>query len=487
METRKSLPVSIQVLYGIGVSYAIVDQIFNQWVLYFYLPPEGSGLPTGLLPAGLIALALMASRLVDTIADPLIGFWSDRVDSRWGRRIPFLFIGAIPLGLCTVAFFYPVTVSQNATFLSLMLVGCLFFIFYTIVGAPYNAMIPEISQTQADRLNLSTWQSVFRLIYTALAMILPGVMIAAIGQGDTARGIRGMAAVFAVLMVIGIMVTCFGIDERKLSGGKVSQLNLWHSLGSMFKNREFLVYLAGFLFFFVGFNVLRQSMNYYVVVIMGLGEASITLASALLFGLSAAFFYPVNLISKRVGYRKPMLASLAMLMVISVCFYGLGRVFPTSFGFLFFALMGIPVAGAAFIFPPAMLSEISAVAAHKSGEQIEGLFFGVQGFFLKMAAFIAIAILPVLLVSGQGLSLVDSLVKPPTGVGVTGIYRTTLVAAASFAISFFFYFLYHEEFLPPEADAAGNAGTAGKDGAAGNAGAAGVHSQSDQRDTREDS
>ena len=449
MEKPKApgLPVSIQVLYGIGVSYAMVDQIFNQWVLYFYLPPAGSGLPIGLLPAGLIALALMASRLVDTIADPLIGFWSDRVNTRWGRRVPFLFAGAVPLAFCTVAFFYPVTVSQNSTFLSLMLAGCLFFVFYTIVGAPYNAMIPEISQTQKDRLNLSTWQSVFRLIYTALAMILPGVMIAVIGRGDTARGIRGMAIIFSVLMVAGIMITCFGIDERKLSGGKVSQLNLLKSLGSMFGNRAFLVYLAGFFFFFVGFNILRQSMNYYVVVIMGLGEASITIASALLFGLSAAFFYPVNLISRKVGYRKPMLASLVMLMVVSVCFYGLGRLFPASFGFLFFALMGIPVAGAAFIFPPAMLSEIAAVAAHKSGEQIEGLFFGVQGFFLKMAAFVAIAVLPVLLVSGQGLSLIDSLVQPPTGVGVTGIYRTTLLAAACFVFSFIFYYFYKEEFI----------------------------------------
>lgn len=450
MKSQKSLPLSVQVLYGIGVSYAIVDQIFNQWVLYFYLPPDGSGLPTGLLPAGLIALALMASRLVDTIADPLIGFWSDRVDTRWGRRIPFLFVGAIPLGLCTVAFFYPVTTSQSATFLSLMLAGCMFFIFYTIVGAPYNAMIPEISHSQKDRLNLSTWQSVFRLVYTALAMILPGVMIALIGRGDTARGIRGMAAIFALLTVIALFVTCFGIDERKHSGGKVSQLKLSKSLASMFTNRAFIVYLAGFLFFFVGFNVLRQSMNYYVVVIMGFSEGAITIASALLFGVAAACFYPVNSISKKIGYRKPMLASLVMLFVISLCLFGLGRVFPANMGYLFFALMGIPVAGAAFIFPPAMLSEIAAVAAHKSGEQIEGLFFGVQGFFLKMAAFLAIAILPVLLVSGQGLSLVDSLVEPPVGVGVAGIYRTALLAAGSFAVSFVFYAIYKEEFVTEE-------------------------------------
>ncbi len=62
--------------------------------------------------------------------------------------------------------------------------------------------------------------------------------------------------------------------------------------------------------------------------------------------------------------------------------YQTGKIFPPSFGFVIFALFGIPVAGSAFIFPPAMLSEISSRVSDKSGEQIEGIFFGIQGFFL---------------------------------------------------------------------------------------------------------
>ncbi len=34
------LPLKVQIFYGLGVSYAIVDQIFAQWILYFYLPPK---------------------------------------------------------------------------------------------------------------------------------------------------------------------------------------------------------------------------------------------------------------------------------------------------------------------------------------------------------------------------------------------------------------------------------------------------------------
>jgi len=91
-----------------------------------------------------------------------------------GRRIPFIAIGVIPLVLTTIAYFYPIKSNSGIpTFIYLSIVGVLFFIFYTIVGAPYNALIPEISKTTEDRLNLSTWQSIFRLLYTAIAMIYP--------------------------------------------------------------------------------------------------------------------------------------------------------------------------------------------------------------------------------------------------------------------------------------------------------------------------
>ena len=98
---EKRIPLSIQIFYGLGVSYAIVDQIFAQWILYFYLPPESSGLKPVMAPL-LISLALVISRLVDMITDPLVGFISDRVNTRWGRRIPFIAVGTIPLVLLSL-------------------------------------------------------------------------------------------------------------------------------------------------------------------------------------------------------------------------------------------------------------------------------------------------------------------------------------------------------------------------------------------------
>ena len=450
METEKKvsrLSLKIQILYGLGVSYAIVDQIFAQWVLYFYLPPSTSSL-TPLLPPILISFALLIARFVDVIFEPIVGYLSDRFDSRWGRRIPFIFAGILPLSLSTVAYFYPVTGEGNlSTFLYLSVIGSLFFIFYTIVGGPYNALIPEISQDRRDRLNLSTWQSVFRLLYTAIAMILPGILIEVLGGGDDLQGIRYMVILLSTLALLGVWITSFSIDERKYSGGKISTEAFFPSIKLVLQSRPFVMYLFGFLFFFLGFNTLRASLNYYVEDIMGYSTAYITLASALLFGVSALCFYPINKLCKKIGYKTPMLISLVLLILLSLSLFAVGRILPEFFGFIIFALIGIPVAGAAFIFPPAMLSEISSVFSEKTGKNTEGLFFGLQGLFLKMAFLLSISLLPVLLVFGSDLSFFQSLTTTPEGVERIGVYSTSLFAAAAFCISFVFYFLYQEEFV----------------------------------------
>lgn len=437
------LPLKIQVLYGIGVSYAILDQLFVQWVLYYYLPPENSGLLPLISPIG-ITIALIIARFVDMIFDPIVGYASDHIRTPWGRRIPFVAVGALPLVLCTIGFFYPISFLPITVHLPLM--GSLFFIFYSVVGAPYNALISEISITSDDRLNLSTWQSIFRLIYTAIAMILPGVLIAYFGKGDTEQGIRGMVIALSAFALIGMLITCFTVDEKKYAAHRQhdKKIPFRSSIKKMLSNKNFLCYLGGMLFFFVGFNTLRTCINYYVEDIMGYGKTYITIASAAMFLTAGVFFYPVNRLSRKVGYKKLVVLSLIMLSVLTLALYYLGKIIPLSSGLWLFGLMGIPISGCAFIFPPAMLSDIISKEHDRSGVSIDGLFFGIQGFFLKMAFLISIGIVPLLLVTGQGISFIDAIINGPTGVTVSGIYSTTLFALGSFILSIVFYSLYKE-------------------------------------------
>jgi len=442
-DLKSTLPLKIQLLYGIGVSYAILDQIFVQWVLYYYLPPSNSGLLPLISPIG-ITISLIIARFVDMIFDPIVGYASDHIRTPWGRRIPFVFIGALPLVLCTIGFFYPIDFLPITVHLPL--VGSLFFICYSVVGAPYNALISELSQTSDDRLNLSTWQSVFRLVYSAIAMILPGILIAHFGGGDTEKGIRGMVIALSAFALIGMLITSFTVNETKYAAHRANDVKtpFKEAISHMIHNRNFLFYLGGFLFFFIGFNTLRTCINYYVEDIMGFGKEYITMASAALFLTSGAFFYPINRLSRKTGYKRLVMASLALLIVLTIALYNLGKTLPISAGIWLFGLMGIPISGLGFIFPPAMLSDIISKEHDNSGVSIDGLFFGIQGFFLKMAFLISIGVVPLLLVTGNGANLMEAIAGGPTGVTQPGIYGTTLFALGSFVLSAVFYWFYRE-------------------------------------------
>lgn len=429
---RGNLKLNTKIFYGAGVSYAIVDQIFAQWLLYFYLPPESSGLKA-VMPPVLLSLALALSRVVDVIADPLMGYISDKTNTKYGRRVPYIALGTIPLSIATVAFFYPPTGGDKASFIYLTIVGSLFFIFYTVVSAPYGALIPEIGATSEERLSLSTWQSIFRLIYSAIAMILPGSLIVWIGKTDTLAGVRGMVIVLAVLSALGACFTIFGVKEKKYSTGEVASGKFKEVVAIIFKDRAFVTYLIGMLFFFIGFNNLRAILNYYIEDIMGYGKSSITLASGVLFGFSALCFYPTGKLSEKYGYRKLMLWSLVGLTILSIAMFFVGKTLPKSFGFIIFGAIGVFISGSAFIFPPAMLGDIGARISKESGQKIEGICYGMQGFFLKMAFLVSISVLPILLSVGNN-----------GAVGKFGIYLTPLFSAVCFMISYYFYYKYKE-------------------------------------------
>ena len=92
-------------IYGMGVSYFILDQLYNQWLSYYYLPPGTEHSLKPLLKPSYLVLAYLFARLIDAISDPLVGYWSDNSKSKFGRRSFFMMIGGLPLGILMVMYF----------------------------------------------------------------------------------------------------------------------------------------------------------------------------------------------------------------------------------------------------------------------------------------------------------------------------------------------------------------------------------------------
>ena len=92
-QSKPSLNFRTKFYYGFGsISFGIKNNGFSYFVLFVYSSVLG-------LPAWMAGLALNLVLVADAITDPLVGYYSDRTRSRWGRRHPFMYAAALPVAI----------------------------------------------------------------------------------------------------------------------------------------------------------------------------------------------------------------------------------------------------------------------------------------------------------------------------------------------------------------------------------------------------
>ena len=437
---NKKLNKATYIFYGLGVGYFMLDQIFNQWVQYFYLPSSTTIEKYGIrpiIPVSMLVVAFLIMRLVDAFTDPLVGYLSDNSKSRLGRRSTYMLLGLLPLVFSTILFFFPISNSVLISTIYLSVVGSVYFTGYTLVGGPYNALLADLSSSKSERLTLSTIQSVFRLIFTAIPLIFSSLVLdVLIKKGYSFdAAMRIMVTIFSIISGILVLVSIIGIKENKNANRVENQEHIKFSTSiSYLKNKEILLYFIGFFFFFSGFNIIRNSIIYYVTGILGQPEKASMIPTALLFLVSAIFFPITKKLCEKYEYRQVMLLDLLLIFVGVVLLILLGEKNIYIFYFSF-VVIGMGVSGSAFIFPPAMLSEISNKIYEKDKLRIEGMMFGIQGLFLKLAMLIQIVTTTLLLTLGT----VNG------GATKYGILATLFVALIFLVISFICYYLKKSE------------------------------------------
>lgn len=426
-------------IYGLGVSYFMIDQIYNQWLQYYYLPPSNDKSLTPLLTSKSLIIAFIIARIIDAITDPVVGYLSDNSKSKYGKRSIFMMLGGLPLGIFTIMYFFPPKSSEIATLIFLSVIGGLYFTAYTLVAAPYNALIPDLASNKNERLNLSTSQSTFRLIFTGIAMILPGILISKLGGTNTETGIRATVILISILAVIGVYTCVFLLDEKKFSKNNEvkhkKSAGFFESLKKM-NEKEIILYFLGYFFFFSGFNILRGVMNYYISLVMKREMSYLTVTTLILFGVAGLFFPVTNKLGKRYSYKKILVLDMILLIIGTI-----GLIFINEnsyrFSYLFFVICGMGLSGAAFIFPQAMLSELSVKVSKIKKTSLEGFMFGIQGMFLKLAFLVQQVIQAVVLTFGNTGQL--------KGATAFGVKASLVVALVLFLISLFFYNLNKED------------------------------------------
>lgn len=409
----EKLPLSKQIAYACGMmGWSILTNILGVLLVYFYLPPSNSGLGNLLsqvLIFGTLNLAAVitgAGRLLDAFYDPLIGQASDRSSNPNGRRVPFMKWSILPAVIFCALVFFPIErteSSSNAVWL--MIVLMLFYVSATTYIIPYNAMLPEMAHTSEDKVKLSSFQQVGFVLGIVVSSATNNIADSMQHTWGFEERISAMQASIWLLCIIGgvcMAIPVLSINEKKYCTGKPSHMSLIPSMRQTFKNRNFIYYLTADFSWYMALYIITSGLLYFLTVLCGGKEEEGFFLMGTMVMASLLFYPVVNILANKIGKKRLMLFSFALMAGVFLFVYYLGKLpFPPQIQMYMLALFASFPLAALGILPSAILAEIAEKDAAKTGQNREGLYFAVKYFFVKLGQTFGIGLFAFLTLYGK--------------------------------------------------------------------------------------
>ncbi len=408
------LPLRSRLLYASSsLGGEAAGQSGGLWLLFLYTDELG-------LDSALVGALLFAGRLLEAFDDPLVAYWSDRTRSRWGRRIPFV-VAATPFwGLFAVLLFSPPAGGGTAaTAAYLFVVVELVFLFSTLAGGPYEALLPEIARTSADRVSIVSLRVYFGAAGGAVGVVASGAIVDVVG-------FRGMALVMAVLLVATRYAGLAGAWRHASRTQPPATLPFRRAVGATFANPSFRAFLPSFVLFQTGLLMLLGVLPFQADAVLGeeRGNRWVSImtgtALAAAVALVPVFARLARRTSKRQAYSAAMLGAAVGFPLLGLA--GFLPVVPVELQLVvLLALAGAPLVGV-YLFPAALTADIADDDALRTGMRREAMYFGTQNFVEKTTTSLAPLLLGALLTLGRT-------AEDPLGIRLAGPAAGVLVLA----------------------------------------------------------
>ncbi|MEV8176298.1 MAG: MFS transporter [Microbacterium sp.] len=375
-----------------GFPTQLMAQTFSAFVVYFYVTH------LGVAPAW-VAAAMIAHGVLNAVLNPVVGALSDRIRTPWGRRIPWIGLGIVPLVVAFALVWMPPELPAAGLIVWFLIVVAVYDIAFVVVVLNISALFPEIFRTTDERAR----GNVPRQIFAILGMVLGTAGAPALYDSI---GWPGMALVLSAVCLVLLVWSFFGgMIERRVPEAASEAMRWGDQLKYTFANRAFVPYVLGSLFIQTSIAVILAALPFYVRYSLGAaeGEASLLLGAIFVTAIPSIVLW--SAIVRRTSPRAALLWSVAV-FGISV----LGYLLPSTV--LAAALIGVAVGvgvGGLLQLLEVVLAQIIDEDATRTGHRREGAYFGVNGFVVRGSVVLqAVVAAVVLTASGFDASLGDA-------------------------------------------------------------------------------
>ena len=409
-----------------GFPTQLMAQTFSAFVVYFYVSHLA-------VPAAWVAVAMIAHGILNAVLNPIVGAVSDRLRTPWGRRVPWIGLGIVPLVVAFALVWMPPELPVVGLIVWFLVVVAVYDIAFVVVVLNISALFPEIFRTTEERAR----GNVPRQIFAILGMVLGTAGAPAL---YSALGWPGMAVVLAVVCFVLLVWSFFGgMIERRApdAASETAESMSWRDqLTYTFRNRAFVPYVLGSLFVQTSIAVILAAIPFYVRYSLHApeGEGSLLLGAIFVTAIPSIVLW--SAVVRRTSPRTAVLWSVAVFGVAV-----LGYLVPSNV--LGAALVGVAVGvgvGGLLQLLEVMLSQIIDDDAVRTGHRREGAYFGVNGFVVRGSVVLQATVAAVVLTaSGFDATLKDA--QPDTVDG--GIRLMLAVIPLGFtALAWLCFWLY---------------------------------------------
>ncbi len=421
---KRKVSVLTKVFFGIGQSAeGVTGAAFALVLLFYYTQVLG-------LSGFLAGIAIFIAQAFDAVTDPIAGYVSDNCKSRFGRRHPFMYASAIPLGITFYFLFStPGGLGQIGLFVWLFCMAIATRASLTLYHVPHLALGAELTADYVERTVITGYRNFFQTLGTACSVVLMFAYFFAAtpeypkGQMNPSA-YPGMAFTNAIIIVVTIWLSAFGtrkeIPHLPKAPPTTGPFRLTKVLGTMRRalgNKSFRYLFLGSIAAVagqgIGITLLLHLATYY-------WEMNASQIIFVWIGIFSGSFLGIlcTRFSNQWIDKKPTLllgAILSPLIAMTSIILRMTNVLPENGDPALIPILMIIVglstfcSSQTFVTTGSMIADITDEHELNTGRREEGIFFGAQAFIGKTLYGLGVT------VAGFGLDLIDFPTKAEPG------------------------------------------------------------------------
>ena len=398
MNAPTAAPLSSSRLLAYG-SLAVPLQVLLNPMLIFLPPFYATEFGLGLAAVGLLFLL---ARGWDAFTDPVIGAFSDRSGSRFGRRRPWIVVGT-PLLMLTS--YFVLVPGEGASLLTLGIAIFAFYVFWTMIFIPYQSWGTELSPDYEQRTRIAGYREGGAVLGVLLGLGIPLLLVdpiaaplrdliwpGGLGLEPTLRNV--LFIIFCTVMVLlplASFLACRFVPDRAVP---VSSRLSWRQTASVIKrNKPFQRLFLGYFIAQLGFLIFLSAVQ--MLITRGL-QIEAFLFLVFIQHIVAILTVPLWLkVARRFGKHAAYCASLIFIIIgfLALNFVQPGVLWMAALVFMF---NGLGASGK-LILPPSLAADTIDYDTMKTGAREEGSHIALLNMANKITFAISIAITFVLL------------------------------------------------------------------------------------------